>query len=215
MSDVRLNTSVKGGSIQRAAGDSRQFRGTRDGSVFTATYVQALGLEGRIFYSSDADQNDYVTGQTSFANTTPTFLLRVPSGTTAIPLAVRLRQAGTVAGGQIDVIIEIDNADRYSSGGTSETVLSSRTDNPVTNNCTLYSGATAAAGYGVRIFGLVGLEQDVTPLYPELSGVDWIGDGSDYLVGPAAFAVYTYAATTGPTWSWAVKWAEIPSTDLN
>lgn len=173
-----------------------------------------LSAEGRIFYASDADQNDLVTGQTSFANTTPTFLLDVPSGTTAIPLGVRLFQTGSVAGGAVDVIMEIDDADRYNTGGTSETVLCSRTSGGQTNLCALYSGATANAGYGVRIFGAT-LGQDVSPAEGAVNEVVWAPSaGLDFLVGPAAFAIYTYAGTTGPTWFWTIKWAELPTAML-
>lgn len=179
-------------------------------------FLTYLAADGRIFYASDADQNDLVTGQTSFANTTPTFVLEVPTGTTAIPLMVRLSQTGTVAGGAIDVIMELDNAARYSSGGTTETVLAAKTGgNTQSNNCTLYSGATAAAGYGVRIFGAT-IGQDVSPAEGAPNEILWTPvAGLDFLVGPAAFLVYTYAGTTGPTWFWTVKWAEIPSGWVN
>ena len=173
-----------------------------------------LAAEGRIFYASDADQNDLVTGQTSFANTTPTFLLSVPSGTTAVPLGVRLFQTGTVAGGAVDVIMEIDDAARYSSGGTSETVLCARTTGGQTNLSTLYSGATASSGYGVRIFGAT-LGQDVSPAEGAVNEILWTPSaGLDFLVGPASFLVYTYAGTTGPTWWWSIKFAEFPTTWL-
>lgn len=186
---------------------------TPDGSIFAASYLDALAREGRVYIASDADQNDLVTGQTSFANTTPTFLLDVPDETVAIPLFVNLAQTGTVAGAQVEVIIEIDNATRYSSGGTAETVLASRTDDPRSEACTLYSGATAAAGYGVRVFG-VELDQDVTD--PTISKqVLWKPEVPMYLVGPASFAIYTYAGTTGPTWFWSIGWAEIPESELN
>lgn len=189
-------------------------RGTRDGAAFTADYLHALGQEGRLFFASDADQNDTVTGQTSFVNTTPTFLLNVPSGTTALPLYMGLVQAGTVAGGAVDILMEIDNANRYSSGGTAETVLSSRTDQPVTNACTLYSGATASAGYGVGILHILAIPQDVAPAITEIyqwHQFFWAPPLPIYLVGPAAWCVYTYAGTTGPTWNWSFGWGEIPS----
>lgn len=176
-----------------------------------------LGARGHVFYASDADQNDAVTGQTSFANTTPTFLLNVPSGTTAIPLLARMGQTGTVAGGNIDVLMEFDDAARYSSGGTAETILCARTDAPLTNNtnftnATLYSGATASAGYGVRVFGRE-FAQDVDPASTEfVPEVVWTPiAGLDFLVGPASWLIYTYAATTGPTWYWTIKWAAFPT----
>lgn len=177
-----------------------------------------LATLGRVFYASDADQNDVVTGQTSFANTTPTFLLDVPTGQTAIPLMVNLYQTGTVAGGAIDIILEIDNADRYNTGGTSETVLCSRTTGgdlggTLPTGLALYSGATANAGYGIRLDAAT-IAQDVDPAVTETAQRKYLWTphaGLDYVVGPGAFAVYTYAGTTGPTWFWTIKFAVIPS----
>ena len=107
-----------------------------------------LAGEGRTFYASDADQDDKLTGQTSFANTTPTLFLRVPVGTVAIPGLVALGQSGTVAGDAITVIIEIDNEDRLNTGGTSETRFNARTGGAQlpTAQCTVLSTATATAG---------------------------------------------------------------------
>lgn len=180
-----------------------------------ANTVEYLAADGRIFYASDSAANLTVTGQTTFANTTPTFLLDVPTGTTAIPLMVSLNQTGTVAGGAVQVLIEIDNADRYNTGGTSETVLAARTTGGFTNNCSLYSGATANAGYGVRIFGLT-TGEDISPLEGAIQEIVWTPQaGLEYLVGPAAFLVFTYPTTgTAPTWWWSIKWAEIPTTML-
>lgn len=176
-----------------------------------ADLLSFLASSGRVYYASDADQNDLVTGQTSFADTTPTFLLNVPTGTTAIPLMLRLSQTGSVAGGAIDVIMEFDNAGRYSSGGTSETVLGAKTTGALTNACTLYSGATAAAGYGIRVMGMT-VGQDVSPAEGSPNEIVWTpAAGLDFLVGPAAWAIYTYAGTTGPTWFWTIKWAEVPT----
>jgi hypothetical protein len=172
--------------------------------------------QGRVYYASDADQNDVVTGQTSFADTTPTFLLNNPttSGKAVIPLQVSLTQTGVVAGGAIDVIIEIDNAARYASAGTSETVLASRTSGAQSNGATLYSGATASAGYGIRVFGVT-LGQDVSPAEGAVQEVIWTPNGGlDFLMPGSSFLIYTYAAVTGPTWFWTVKWAEVPVGEL-
>ena len=171
-----------------------------------------LSSQGRIFTASDADQNDTVTGQTSFATTTPTFMIDVPSGTTIVPLLVSLGQTGTVAGDAITVIIELDNADRYNTGGTAETVFNNKTAGGVfTNACSVYSGATATDAYGVRTFGVT-VAQDVAPAEGISNEVLWTPTSTpEFLVGPAAFLVYTYAGTTGPTWFWTIKWAEIPT----
>lgn len=184
--------------------------------------LSALAAEGRVFYASDADQNDLVTGQTSFAATTPTFLLSNPatSGRYMIPLLVGLSQTGTVAGGAVDIIVEIDNADRYSSGGTQETVLCARTDSPLgatavdgtgSNKCILYSGATASAGYGIRLAGVT-IGQDVSPAEGAIQQFIWTPQvGVDILAPGSSLLIYTYAGTTGPTVFWTIKWAEVPS----
>jgi hypothetical protein len=172
-----------------------------------------LGAYGQCFVAGDADQNDMVTGQTSFANTTPTFMIDVPEGITVIPLFVDLSQAGTVAGGDIELIIEIDNADRYGSGGTSETVLCTRTTGGNPNVCAVYSGATANAGFGQRVFSAK-IAPDVSPAEGILPGPLWVPPIPYFLVGPAGLLVYSWAGTTGPTWLWSIGWAEINSASL-
>ena len=91
---------------------------------YDVAWVLAAG--GRVYIASDADQNDRVTGQTSFANTTPTFLLNNPSTSTVvcIPFYYQLTQTGTVAGGAISIETEARSATAYASGGTSEGVSS-------------------------------------------------------------------------------------------
>lgn len=174
-----------------------------------------LASQGRIYTASDADQNDLVTGQTSFVVTTPTFLLDVPAGITVVPLMVSLGQTGTVAGDAISVIVELDNADRYASSGTAETVFNNKTaGGVVTNASTLYSNPTAETGYGVRVFGTT-VAQDVAPAEGISNEIIWTPTSTpEFLVGPAAFIIYTYAGTTGPTWFWTIKWAEFPTSWL-
>lgn len=183
-------------------------------SLYSGNLVDLLASQGKVFYASDADQNDLVTGQTSFANTTPTFLLDIPSGTVAVPLMMTLCQTGTVAGGAVDIIMEFDNATRYASGGTSETAFNARSDKGAVyqtdRNSRLFTGATASAGYGIRVMGLT-TGQDVSPAEGAVQEIIWTPPaGFDFLVGPASWAVYTYAGTTGPTWFWTFKWAEWP-----
>lgn len=173
-----------------------------------------LMAEGRGFYATDADQNDLVTGQTSFADTTPTFSLRVPSGTVAIPILISLGQTGSVAGGDVSVIMEIAKVDRYASSGTSELVRNSRTTGTVTNACSLYSTPTITATgatlpFGYRAWGVT-VGADVSPAEGISNELIWTPSGPDFMVGPASMNIFTYAGTTGPTWFWTVKWVEFP-----
>jgi hypothetical protein len=190
-------------------------------------YLNELAARGRFFYASDADQNDLVTGQTSFAATTPTFLVRcaADSGQIIIPAYVSLHQSGVVAGGAIDVIMEIDNADRFASGGTEETVLCSRTDGggelggTLPTGVTVTSNPTAGAGYGVRTMGLT-LGQDVSPAEGIPAEIVWTPPRTlDYLKATAtiggSWLIYTYAGTTGPTWFWTLGFAVAPIGELH
>lgn len=185
-----------------------------DGTGVSADFLWRVASEGRLFIGSDADQNDAVTGQTSFANTTPTFLLDVPVGRIVVPLSANLSQSGSVAGGAVDVIIEIDDVTRYASGGAAETVYNPSKRNKMESKCSLYSGATAKAGYGVRVWGAT-TGQDVSPAEGAVQGPFWRPEIPLFLEGPASWLIYTYAGTTGPTWLWDMKWAEFRTEEWN
>ena len=225
MSEYQVAGAVHGGSGQVRSGrdDFRKLAITPDGSLFAASYLDALAREGRIFVANDADENDRVTGATSFAATTPTFLLDVPNGTVAIPLYVKLVQAGTVAGDFITVHVSADNGSRYTSGGTAEDVNSSRTDNPTSPACTLYSTGGSAIVAAAATTRLTILDHYKMPEDVDLASADAAGNWQYkwrpaypiYVVGAGAFLVNTYAGTTGPTWEWTVAWAEIPESELN
>ena len=166
-----------------------------------------LSARGRVFTGSDSGPDQLVTGQTSYVQTTPTFMIDVPATMACIPLLVRLEQSGTVAGAAINVLIEKDNVDRYASGGTAETTYS---DKGRTALCNLYSNPTGNAGYGVRLAGYT-LGPDVSPAEGAVQEVLWAPlSEMEIIEGPGAFVIYTYAGTTGPSWLWTIKWAEVP-----
>jgi hypothetical protein len=223
MSELLLTRMNVAGSVERVgANRSRKVSGTPEGAIFTAPLIDHWAREGRVFFASDGDENDLVTGQTSFADTTPTFSLQVAAGApvAVVPLYYQLAQTGSVAGAAIDIITEIDNIAKRASGGTSETVLSSRTDSlgvAHDTNVILYSNPTGTAGYGVRVAGIT-LGPDVSSAEGARNEYLWTPLAPIYLMPTAAIGaslnVYTYAGTTGPTWFWTFCWAEIPLTDL-
>lgn len=186
--------------------------------------VAVLAAQGRVYNLAASAIDTTTTGTTTLANTTPTWLLDVPDGITCIPLLASLQQAGTVAGGAITVIMEVDNADRYTSGGTALTVLNSRIGGSVLPSSAGVSPAmysrigtaiTATAAYGAQIWSaLVG--QDVSPAEGVTNELVWTppSGAPEYLVGPAAWLIYTDAATTGPTWNFAFKIAAFLTTEL-
>lgn len=200
-------------------------RGAAYDALIHSQPISAWATEGRVFYASDADDNDLVTGQTSFAATTPSFLLVNPvgSGRVVVPLQFILSQTGSVAGGAVDVIMAIDDANRFSSGGTQELVFCSRTDSPLgvtaaagtgSNKAILYTGATATSAYGIRIDGMT-VGQDVSTAEGAINQYNWTPlAGMDFLAPGSSWLIYTYAGTTGPTWFWTVKWMELPTGEV-
>lgn len=210
-----------GGGQPRTTKDGLRKLGlTADGSIFSATYLDALAREGRIFIGGDSTLIETITSAVTYATTSPTLLLKVPSNTTALPLYLNLAQTGTVGGGEITIHIEIDNVDRYTSGGTAETVLSSRTDAPTGVQSTIYSNsgsailATNAYGMGLWHGEFI---QDVDPaVADDFQWHNWVWQPHFpiYLVGAATFIVNIVAATTGATYYWNFAWAEIPSSEL-
>lgn len=170
--------------------------------------IWKFAAKGNLFISSDADDNDLVTaGQTSYAATTPTWVVDVPLGRTVIPLFVNLSQSGSVAGGAVDVIISIDRDNtRRSSGGTVEKVYGVRKgrSTPVA----VYStNPTASSGYGIRVWAAT-IGQDVSPAEGAVPGPFWRPEIPLELEGPASLLIYTYAASTAPTWYWSIGFGE-------
>ena len=172
-----------------------------------------LAFGGRNFIAGDGDQNDRVTGQTSFANTTPTFLFHNPVGSRVYLIGpfIHLNQTGTVGGGDISVEVELVAPSAYASGGTSEKVRSANTSKwgLLQNQCLLYSGPTATAGYGIAIDSVT-LAPDISPAEGIINIYEYQGPAGMVLAPGSSLNIFTSAGTTGPTWAWHAEWWEIP-----
>ena len=185
-----------------------------------------LAAEGYMYRFSGAALNTTATGATSFATTTPTFVCVVDAATqyAVIPAEARLFQAGTVAGGAVSVLMEIDNADRYTSGGTALLSQNCKTDGPTlasrvtTGAIAMYdtngSAITATDAVGIRTFGAL-LGQDVSTAEGAVNEVSWAPQAGIDILTPtsslgASWLINTFAGTTGPTWFYSFKVAVVP-----
>ncbi len=193
---------------------------SRRGELIVPEWYMQLAIEGRVFEVSNATKGTaaYTLGGTSYGDTVPAFLIDVPSGYTVIPLEILMKQAGTVAGDLIYVLLTVDNKLRYSSGGTVMTVRANRTDAPVASACSAYNGIsaiTAAAAALQRTFWASLMSPDVSPTadvgFPGYDNcVEWTAKKfvPPVLVGPASLVIYAYAGTRAPSWLYTIKWAE-------
>jgi hypothetical protein len=150
---------------------------------------------GRRYSVTHQTPGTTIAGQTSFVATTPTFLIYQSSAAHRVVLSnFALCQDGTKAGGTIHVVLAIDSASRYSSGGTSITPQSTAMPSALSAGFSFRYNPTATSPSAVRY------------LY-EWTQPAWLGsvfnpdlhDG--VLIGfTGSILIYTWAATTAPTW---------------
>lgn len=185
------------------------------GAGYSADLMWKLAKEGRIFTYGDADTDDMVTGiaTASFTTATPTFLLDVPQGVTAIPLFLNMQQGGTVGGGTVFLFITVDEQGRYLSGGTVEKAYSPLGTQPQSRLISLPTVSTDAISFGQRVWGTQ-IGQDVAPAEGAVQAGDWRPPYPLLLRGPASLLIYSHAATTAPSWVWSIGIAEMPTDAL-
>ena len=189
---------------------------------------------GYVYNLSQVALTTTITGVTSFATTTPSFIVvaDAASGMTFIPLYFSYQQAGTVAGATISIFMEADNADRYTSGGTAQVALNAwvnGTGFPAANLTALPTGVAAFAATGTAIVATdaVGsrlwspeVGQDVAPAEGVSNELVWTppAGAPEYLSTTAtlgaSWLVHAVAGTTGPTFRYSAKIAVFPTSQL-
>ena len=196
-----------------AEGAFRRLRVTPRGELVTVSLAQQMVFDGRVFMVSNATAGTATAmGGTGLVATTPALLIDAPANVALIPLEVRLTQGGTVGSGDINIMLVCDSVVRYSSGGTALTIRNMRLDNPNTSACTAYTGPTAAAATAERVLAYDLQAPDVTPVAAtEHRQFIWRPDPAPVLYDGASLVLYTFAATTQPSWHFSITWAEIPS----
>jgi hypothetical protein len=159
---------------------------------------------GRRYVATHQTPGTGVTGQTSFVATTPTLsFTRAAASTRIILSGMTFSQIGTVAGGVIALAVLVDTTDRYASGGTELTPQGMSLEQDRAADTTVYFNPTAAAASAnVRV-----LFQ--TRILKEVGRIISINFGDSIHVGATgSILVYTWAATTGPTWLFDVEFIE-------
>lgn len=168
-------------------------------SAFTAT------VQGRRFTVTHQTIGTFVTGQTGFVDTTPTFMLRLsgPATKKDIFRSLSLSQANT-PGGFVTIAVVLDTADRFSAGGTLVTPQNLNEESATAAVSTFRFNPTAtAAGAGTRVIATVTAPASVGAT-TEIDFEDGIFMGT-----VSTLLVYTFAATTAPQWAFDFEFEEV------
>jgi len=154
-------------------------------------------------------------GHTSFLDTRPTILLyKNPLGS-AVPREIvgfnlRMEQQGTLAGGEIHIVVQVDGASRYNSSGTEVSAVPMNYD-------FLSDSASGTVYYAATASGCI-VSTKTAPITIEHAVVEQnIGDVfsvdyDDTVILEAGYArsllIYTRSATTPPSWNFRLEWIE-------
>ena len=208
---IRSNTNTL---LASGNNGRREVEGTRDGALFTAGETLKWALQGRLFVANFGTVTTPLTFLVTAANR-PDAVLRVPSGTTIIPLVwetVLEAAAGTAT--ELDIRIANNDIGSSTSSAASVGPINLRNDAPVVSAVTARQLYTADATTEVTP---VSIHRVTWPL-AQASGLKeytdyWrpaVGTGG-ILIGPASLEAFLAATTTQATGYMQVIWAELPS----
>lgn len=127
-------------------------RGTRDGALYTADWIQGLIHEGRGYHVTVGAFSTGITGGgngTTITNTEPELFMGIPDGTAVLPIRIHVQCEPPLLASdndEIEILIAVDRLVTYAdtSKGSVEVKFNMRTDNPDTSLCTVASACTSA-----------------------------------------------------------------------
>ena len=189
-------------------------RASRRGELIVPEWKDELAREGRMFNVSNlARQTAIAAGGLTYSETAPAFSVDIQAGNVAVPSRLLITQGGTVAGGPITWFIAYDTTTRFSSGTAVGPSYNLRTDQPSPSGLTWYANPTLVTKTSSTIATLAGgiLVQTVTTNSSSAGTfIDFNTSNNvmPVLVGPACLIIYTFAATTQPSWLFSFTWYE-------
>jgi hypothetical protein len=172
--------------------------------------VAGVVWEGKAFGVMVAAADTGITGQTSYAATLATVNLRNLGSKALVPLYAKFTQTGTVAGGRITYHVSTLNIDQFTSA-TALTVYNLNRNSSV--------GSTVSASHTATLPTFTAGNQTIVNVGDLFQTVSAVESAGVYDLFPApgfcvvkpggSLQIYTDATITGPTWFWAIAWAEL------
>ena len=166
--------------------------------------------EGKVFGVSNPTVGTEVVGQTSYAATLATFSFRNLGSKAMVPLYAMLGEADAVAGGAIVLSVQTLDTDQFTSG-TEITVRNRNQRNADGASVRAYHTATLptfTTGNATQVFARE-IFQTVSAANADNTINAWGYPGICVVRPSGAIHIYTNAAITGPSWSFAITWAEL------
>ncbi len=119
-------------------------QGMRDGTLFTAGWIERLTLEGRVFAANLGTLTSPATFAAGMVADEADFLVDIPDGIIGIPISIEYTlQTGTTGVSEVCALASSTLA--VGTSGTSLTVYNVRLDSPIASRATVW-GALASGG---------------------------------------------------------------------
>lgn len=215
MVEMRYNTGALTPSVKDGDDEYLGVQGTRDGAIWTADWYLARAMEGRVFLASFGSQTTPLTA-VAYDQDQPEGVIRIPTNTTIVPIRVEVFLE-SFAGTDNEVVVSYVTVDPTSgtSAAATEGASSTRSDAPITSNCTprqLYTGNATITGYTELWRGGTPTADSVAEnpiVWAPPAGVGGV------LVGPAGLLLQIASTSTQATFYAKIWWVEFPSTRLS
>lgn len=202
-------------NISRVAdGTATRLRSTRDGAIFTAPWIQALVLEGRVFYAEDGNFTTPTAGHAGIDADQPELDVDIPDGTVGIPLDVWVATEAT-GGTGLETLAIVSPTLVGAGTSTAVTPVNLRLDNPVavaaTARRTYSANGTDPTASSIELFRVqVAVDMDTADFVPGNWG-RWNAQqlGPAPLIADGGSIVVYRGATTSTTGFGRATWAEL------
>ena len=194
-------------------------RGTRDGSLFTADWFQALALEGRVFAVNSGTGTAPTTFGGAYSATDVDLGIDVPDATAIMPITIEVNLQTTGAS-LFEVIMLASRSLQATTGGVTLTPVALRTDAPNSTNTTVIGTDGSVTATDPNTTGAYEFYRSGYPTDPDVAGnpnpryaFSALRDGVfPLIVGEGSIAVYA-SGTSGTGFITAI-WAELPETAI-
>lgn len=212
-----------------ADGATPSFRLSKRGELIVPDWWFQVAAEGRIFMFGDGIEDTHDDGQAALADTTPTYILKAPSGgTVLVPMGVEM-ELTTEGGAAPNIALTYVQEDiTVSTAGTTRTVLNALGGlSPRASQAVAQLNPTMAAFTGAQnvvlkatrniVDNILSVENIVTGAaaggaiaqnFP-LATLNWTPMGPLILRAGSMISLHVYTGTSDSKWRTTWMWAEL------